>query len=151
MPGPPPNPNARRRNARPDWISLPATGREGEVPEYPIPAPAGKNEDEQAAFDAHRAAVLDVWADLWTSPQAVAWEALGWTRVVARYADNLVASERPGSSVALLAEVRQMEDRLGLTPMAMKRLQWNIVGTAAQDNDGEADVARLDDYRARLG
>jgi hypothetical protein len=82
----------------------------------------------------------------------VAWEQAGWTRVVARYCRLLVFAE--GTNVVtpaaqLQGEVRQLEDRLGLSPMAMRRLQWEI---STEDDDTETDsdaVARLDDYRKR--
>jgi hypothetical protein len=38
----------------------------------------------------------------------------------------LVASEKPSARPSLLNETRQMEDRLGLTPMAMLRLRWEV-------------------------
>jgi hypothetical protein len=69
---------------------------------------------------------LTIWIALWTTPQAVAWERLGWTRTVARYARFLLASEEPSARPSLLNETRQMEDRLGLTPMAMLRLRWDV-------------------------
>ena len=138
MPGPPPNKNARRRNARPEWRQLPAAGRPGEPPEFPL----GRCSK----------ALAELWAELWSSPQAVAWEELGWTRLVARYARLLLAAEKADATAALLGEVRQLEDRLGLSPMAMKRLQWETTDQVAvsQDDIG-ADVARMDDYRARVG
>lgn len=37
MPGPPPNPNARRRNARVGVVLLPSEGRTGEPPQWPLP------------------------------------------------------------------------------------------------------------------
>ena len=64
-----------------------------------------------------------MWGQLWSSPQAVAWESLGWTRVVARYARVAVEAELGVGGGTILAECRQLEDRLGLSPMAMKRLQ----------------------------
>lgn len=137
MPGPPPNPNARRRNARPDWRRLPASGRKGEPPEFPLPRPSK--------------GVLAIWADLWTTPQAVAWEQLGWNRVVARYAKLLLGAEKSNATAALLGEVRQMEDRLGLSPMAMKRLQWETYDDVAADQEQDAGVTNLDDYRDRTG
>lgn len=136
MPGPPPNPNARRRNKRPEWRTLPATGRAGDPPEFPLPRPS--------------VAVRVLWIDLWRTPQAVAWDALGWTRLVARYAKLLIAAEKSNATAAILAEVRQLEDRLGLSPMAMKRLQWEI-GDVPVAQEEDADVASLDEYRARLG
>jgi hypothetical protein len=57
----------------------------------------------------------------------VAWERLGWTRAVARYSRVLVAAEQKDATGVLLSEVRQMEDRLGLSPMSMLRLRWQIV------------------------
>lgn len=53
------------------------------------------------------------------------WERSGWTRVVARYARLLVAAE-VSMDPRLAAEVRQLEDRLGLSPMAMRRLMWRV-------------------------
>ena len=67
-----------------------------------------------------------MWGQLWSSPQAVAWESLGWTRVVARYARVAVEAELGVGGGTILAECRQLEDRLGLSPMAMKRLQWQV-------------------------
>lgn len=90
-----------------------------------------------------------MWAELWHTPQAVAWEELGWTRVVARYACLLDEIEHPQpdrpTNAALLAEVRQLEDRLGLSPMAMRRLQWEI--ELVPVGAGESGVTNLDDYR----
>lgn len=136
MPGPPPDPNARRQNKRPDWIYLPRLGREGDPPVFPLPRPS--------------AAVTLLWAALWSSPQAAAWEQLGWTRVVARYAKLLILAEKATAKAALLSEVRQLEDRLGLTPMAMRRLQW-IIEPEPVANDQDADVTSLADYRERVG
>lgn len=114
MPGPAPSPHARRRNARPDWRSLPASGFEGDVPVWPlVKCPEG---------------VEDLWVELWRSPQASAWSEGGsaHVRLVARYAVILLICEGPAATAALLSECRQLEDRLGLSPMAMKRLQWEI-------------------------
>jgi hypothetical protein len=112
MPGPAPKRNARRRNIRPDWRTLPADGFDGTTPDWPLP----ERDDISDAL----------WLELWRTPQADAWNDLGWTRVVARYAVLVLASERGEANAALLAEIRQLEDRLGLSPMAMKRLQWDV-------------------------
>lgn len=112
MPGPAPKLNPVRRNARTGPLTLPAQGRTGEPPKWPL--------------EGQTASELDVWADLWATPQAVAWEKMGWTRVVARLCRLMVASERPDAAAALLAEVRQLEDRLGLSPMSMRRLLWQV-------------------------
>jgi len=135
--GPPPDKNARRRNARPDWKQLPAAGRCGPPPPWPL---GGRKSKALAAL----------WDELWASPQAAAWEELGWTRLVARYCRLLLEAEKPAATAALLGEVRQLEDRLGLSPMAMKRLQWETAEIAASASTSDDGVARMDEYRARL-
>lgn len=135
MPGPAPKKEARRRNSRPDWITLPAEGRQGRAPAWPI----GKPQPTETKL----------WRQLWSTPQAVAWEHLGWTRVVARYVRVVLEAEGPAGTAAILGEVRQLEDRLGLTPMSMKRLQWEI-GELASSNTrpgAKASVTVLDEYR----
>lgn len=129
MPGPAPNPHARRSNARAGWKTLPAAGRSGKPPAWPI----GRSSAEQS----------ELWRALWTTPQAVAWEDLGWTRVVARYANVLLACEKPDASAALLGEARQLEDRLGLSPMAMKRLQWVVDTSPVLRSVTSIDVREL--------
>lgn len=47
-------------------------------------------------------------------------------RVAARYCRKLLEAEMADSPVSLQAEVRQLEDRLGLSPMSMLRLRWEI-------------------------
>lgn len=73
-----------------------------------------------------RAGEKALWSELWSTPQAVAWEQLGWTRVVARYCRIVVEAEKPGAPSGVMTEARQLEDRLGLSPMAMRRLLWKV-------------------------
>src|SRR3546814_2640419 len=82
MPGPPPKPEhlRRRRNASTQVTQLPAEGRQGSSPAWPLGRPTKAEEA--------------VWAQLWHTPQAAAWERLGWFRTVARYCRFLVQSER---------------------------------------------------------
>lgn len=47
-------------------------------------------------------------------------------RTVARYCRVLVDAEKRLAMPALLNECRQLEDRLGLSPMAMLRLRWSV-------------------------
>lgn len=111
MPGPAPKPPEQRvrRNAPlANTVKLPAEGRRGDAPEWPM--------NDEAP---------DLWRQLWATPQAAAWERLGWTRVVARYCMVLLSVEREPTA-GMLGEVRQLEDRLGLSPMAMLRLRWEI-------------------------
>jgi len=133
VPGPPPKEGARNpANGKLEGgfaasaQRLPASGRKGRAPAWPLPG-------KPTAAESH------AWRYVWKLPQAVAWERLNAERTVARYCIVLAASEERGAPAALLAEVRQMEDRLGLSPMALLRLRWSIV----DDDVLEAEQARV--------
>jgi len=132
MPGPPPKPDnqRRRRNATVAMTQLPSEGRQGDPPEWPLAA--------TAAFDEK------TWRDLWATPQAAAWERLGIgaIRMVARYVVLLAEAEVGEPKAAM--EVRQLEDRLGLSPLAMLRLRWEV----ASDEVAEARADRQDSSTA---
>lgn len=174
MPGPPPNPNRRRRNATVAMTKLPAEGRQGDPPPWPLPADvslqakldqlndqidevaAAAEGTDRAAKIAHRrllslqlrADVLtaeievgqqqekELWAQLWATPQAVAWERLRWTRDVAQYARWKIRAELGDLDAS--KESRLLSDRLGLNPLALLRLRWEI----AADEVGEQRVER---------
>ena len=117
--GPAPNPNARRRNVRPSNAVLPSEGRTGKTPEWPLP-PTRKHEVNEGLADLE----LALWTELWSTPQAVAWERLRWVRDVAQYVRWKVQGEL--GDLEASKEARQLSDRLGLTPLAMLRLGWTI-------------------------
>ena len=94
-------------------VLLPAKGREGPPPPWPLTGVP--TSDERAA-----------WVQLWATPQAHAWERLGWTRTVARYCRVMLTAEAQDASAAILAQATVLEDRLGLTPKAMRLLMWQV-------------------------
>lgn len=67
----------------------------------------------------------ELWAELWATPQAVAWERLRWTREVAQYARWKARAELGDLDAS--KEARMLGDRLGLTPMSLQTLRWEIV------------------------
>ena len=113
---PKPDGQRRRRNAVVPMTQLPLGGRRGAAPAWP---------DGIEAPDS-----LDLWAELWATPAAAAWERLNSHHQVARYvallglAEKMVGDGRFQPQV--FAEVRQLEDRLGLNPLAMLRLRWEV-------------------------
>lgn len=143
MPGPPrKHPDKRRRrNAAPELTVLPAEGRKGKAPAWPLGRMV--------------AGELAAWREAWATPQAAQWERLGGghRRVVARYVRCQVAAEEVDAPASLRAEVRQLEDRLGLSPMSMRRLQWTIapdeVGQARADRDAAGDAPATSPRRLR--
>lgn len=109
--GPPPDPNALSRDSS-DWLVLPAAGRAGDPPEWPLPDPVGRE--------------TDLWEQLWVKPQAVAWEQNGSHIEVALYVRRLTEAEQRDSAVNLSTLVRQMGDSLGLTTPGMRCNRWRI-------------------------
>lgn len=106
---------------------LPAAGREGNAPDWPLSYEPSQTEAQ-------------MWEQLWHTPQAIMWENNIPTRIIARYVMAAAATEEPADLVSsLLSEVRQMEDRLGLTPGALNKLNWEIVDapTAAEADEIE--------------
>ncbi len=113
---PAPNPNARHRQGKPSQVTLlPAGGRKGDTPEWPL---ALAKDDEVAERE------WSLWVEVWCTPQAVAWERMRSTREVAMYVRWSVKAERADRDAA--SEARQLADRLGLNPKAMRALMWQI-------------------------
>lgn len=119
--GPPPDPNAMRRDRGSDqasWVTLPEDGREGPTPEWPLSRPTAR---EKA-----------MWAAEWLRPQAVMWERLGLHRSVAIHVRTSRRAEHPKATAALLTAVRQQEEELGISPSGLARRRWVIGVPAAQ-------------------
>lgn len=113
--GPAPDPNAlRRERDQGEWTILPASGRPGEPPAWPL---VDQSERE-----------VELWARLWAKPQALMWERLGQELEVALHVRNLALVEMPGAPVNLGTLVRQQQDSLGLTTPGLRSNRWRIPG-----------------------
>lgn len=111
--GPAPDPNAlRRERDAGEWKILPAKGRVGDAPDWPLVGLTGRE--------------VDLWTVLWRKPQALMWERHGQEIEVALYVRNLSLAELPGSPVNLGTLVRQMADSLGLTTPGLRANRWRI-------------------------
>ena len=140
--GPTPNPNSRRQsgNQAHTWTDLPAAGRQGPTPAWPLIAPQGSGDLTEMLA----ARELEVWASIWSTPQAVAWERLGWTHDVALYVRTLVKAEC--GDLKATTEARQWSDRLGLNPAAMLKNRWRV----RADEVSEQRTAKKKPQRRRL-
>ncbi len=178
--GPVPNPNAARRNARSAGVVLPAEGRTGPTPPWPLPNDVvltarlevlrseqaalerlldegpdpreanrirhrlGQNVEQlavaEAMVEASQRAELDLWAELWRTPHAVAWERMRWTREVAQYARWKAKAELGDMEAS--KEARMLADRLGLTPKAMADLRWTIAADEVAEQRQQTSGAR---------
>jgi len=145
MPGPLPKPKGqrRRRNTVAGAHILPREGYQGPLPELPL---------RQVAVDGvllERAwpdVVVKWWARVWRSPMAVVWaenetDFFALVRLAGLMHGALLGDPRAA------AEARQLEDRLGLSPMARRRLVWEIAGGDADTptNAGGAPAAADDE------
>jgi hypothetical protein len=111
--GPAPDPNALRRDRDAgEWTVLPADGRLGAMPDWPL--------TEQSSRE------TELWEDLWRKPQAIMWERYGQGVEVALYVRRLTEAELMDSRVNLSTLVRQMADSLGLTTPGMRANRWRI-------------------------
>lgn len=120
--GPPPDPNSLRQSRpanRDGWSTLPAEGRQGPPPVWPLVSVQPREED--------------LWADMWARPQAVMWERLGQEIEVAMFCRKLAEAELPKASVELQKVVRQYLDSLGLSVQGMLRNRWRIGAASVED------------------
>ena len=111
MPGKGPTPNATS-----GFRQLPAEGRPGDPPAWPLSAAASPAEKK-------------LWDKLWSLPQAMMWEHIRCEDTVALYVRVFCAmsSETETATIVKLGnEVRQLDSKLGLSPRAMLDLRWEV-------------------------
>jgi hypothetical protein len=139
--GPPPERNAiRNGRAGADWIRLPATGRKGDPPAFPLPRSTKRERD--------------IWAEEWRRPQAIMWEANGQALEVALYVRTLREAEIVKAPASLRTLLVRMQEHLGLSQPGLARNHW-IIDTdpveppAAGETDAPAPI-RFADARDRL-
>lgn len=140
--GPPPDPNALRRDRPSDkaeWRHLPAVGRLDDPPTWPL-ADVTKRETE-------------LWTAEWCRPQALVWEERGYVLEVALYVRAVVAAEGPKATASDRAlPLRFMED-LGISSAGLARNRWRIDDTgpaATTQREPEVEGDKDDRRRADL-
>lgn len=110
----------------------------------------------EAQIDAQATAEAELWGEVWKLPQAAMWEQLAWGREVASYVRWQAKGELGDLEAA--KEARQWSDRLGLNPLSLLRLRWEIErtedaeerGRARQRRQGVAQPKPVDDPRRLL-
>ncbi|MER6531167.1 hypothetical protein [Streptomyces sp. NPDC001508] len=137
--GPAPDPDAlRRERDAGEWTILPAEGRQGATPEWPLTRKTARESR--------------LWSQLWARPQALMWERYGQELEVALYVRRFAEAEGRQSSVALSTLVRQMGDSLGLSTPGMRANRWRIERPGEEDKapSGQAPTIAPTSARARL-
>ena len=115
MSGPPPKPAAqrRRRNRASAPVKLSAErAAQGKTPTLPGAKRYAKT-------------TRDWWATVWASPMATIWLEADVPALV-RLATLIELVNQGEATAMVLAEIRQLEDRFGLSPLARRRLQWEV-------------------------
>jgi hypothetical protein len=113
--GPLRDPNALRRDRRSDAadvVHLPAAGRKGRAPAWPL-TESTKREDV-------------LWAAAWRKPQAVEWQRLQLVDEVAVYVRSLARFEGPEGKTTDGTLVKQLQENLGLSAAGLSRRGWVI-------------------------
>lgn len=135
--------------------ALPASGYEGEVPEFPLPRATRWEwiiEDKSRMripnsqlTDLYRERELEVWAEAWRTPQAIAWarESWRWT-IVAEYCRlKTVVELEPDANASLVSQLHRFRDQIGLTPAGMKENGWAIAPDVVSEKRQEhAEAAK---------
>lgn len=174
--GPLPAENRRRTNAPTiPTTNLPASGRPGNPPRLPTFVHLGKagkawwrwawSTPQAVAWARGHEAAVARRASLEDDLDALEFVGLDLDRLPAEsdlelvvYLDHVKCviqklKSLAGGRLAVLREMRELDDRLGLTPKAMAALRWTIVEdepVAEGEPDGDAQVSRLEDRRRRL-
>ena len=123
--GPPADPNALRRDRPSDaatWTTLPAEGRVGDPPPFPLPRPNAREKQ--------------LWESLWAKPQAIMWEQMQVVDQVGLYVRRWTEAEKRDAGSAAVTVARQLGDALGLTLPGLSALRWRI----APDEVGERRI-----------
>lgn len=135
--GPPPVPGSMRSEGLGLSVAnLPNEGYQGVVPEFPIPGGDGRE--------------VEVWAEVWRTPQAAAWAFESWRwPIVAEYCRlKAIVEADPAASAALVAQLHRYRDQIGLTPAGLRDNGWviaqpEIVLPVAKRGDGGRPVRRM--------
>ncbi|MGW3724824.1 phage terminase small subunit [Streptomyces sp. NPDC000851] len=139
--GPAPTSTERSHKAKADaqgWVTLPADGRDGPLPAFPLSSPTDRE--------------MDLWERLWETPQATMWERLGQDFEVASYVRLLVRAEKPGSSAIVWGQVKQFAESLGLSVSGMQRNRWTIdtVNDSSPQSSAPSAVSSVTSLTDRL-
>jgi hypothetical protein len=126
--GPAPDPTAPRTRSSGEWLMLPAEGRVGDEPRWPLT----KISDRERY----------IWREMWTKPQAVAWESHGLHYEVALMVRRMTEAEKPEPTAAVITAVRQAMDSLGITIPGLRANRWKISEASATQGSAKTPARR---------
>lgn len=138
--GPKPTEDSGRSDRRGySLTALPAGGYDGDTPDFPLPRRSvlrWEFEDKrkfQVSDDEATTAVhdreLELWAWLWTTPQACAWSmpSEGWRlHVIAMYVRTFVICEGSDATAADKGSLHRFADQIGMTTAGLAEMGWKV-------------------------
>lgn len=120
-------------------MALPARGRTANPPAFPLPKivrfvmVAGsdgkpKRHVDTATSTQFRTRELEIWRQIWKSPQAVAWERepYRWPTIGEFCRLKAVLEADPDSNAALFSRLREYRNEIGLSPDGLRQNGWAI-------------------------
>ena len=120
--GPAPDPNALRRDRdSAEWVDLPAEGRKGKTPRFPLTKPTSREKT--------------LWTREWKRPQAIMWERNGQELEVALYVRAVADAEKAGASANTRNLVKQLGEALGTSLPGLRINRWRIVHEKPVETD----------------
>ncbi len=135
--GPVPAEGSARSEARGySLTALPAEGFDGEPPAWPLTAATRRE--------------LDVWREVWRTPQACAWSlpSEAWrARTVAMWVRVSVRCEKRDAPATLFGQLHRFADQIGLTTAGLAEMGWKVavdeVAVRRGERDGRQDVVAV--------
>lgn len=137
--GPPSDPSSGRSDARGlKFDSLPSEGREGKPPiAWPLPDPQVYIEGiengrpvkqlDVVASEERKESELALWDEVWTYPQAFAWERDRWRwNIVAMWVRTFLTAAGPEAKAADKTSLHRFSDQIGLSPAGLRDNGWII-------------------------
>ncbi|WP_147107157.1 hypothetical protein [Nesterenkonia populi] len=86
-----------------------------------------KRYDHEASMQ-RKGSELALWEQVWTYPQAVAWEREPWRwNLVAMWVRTFLTASGPEAKAADKTALHRFGDQIGLTPAGLKENGWQIV------------------------
>lgn len=118
---------------------LPASGWDGPVPEWPLPASSSRE--------------WELWEWAWRTPQAWAWAQPSerWrARSVAMWVRLSVRCEDEDAPASLLAQLHRFADQIGLTTAGLAEMGWKIATDEVAVRRSEAPEPKRRTSRDRM-
>lgn len=121
----PPGQRVRRNKDQQHWKTLPSAARF-----KPPAAPSGWT-----------ASTKRWWKLIWGSPMASMWLESD-THALLRLGHLLDLQAKGKISAIMVGEIRQIEDRFGLSPKSRRSLMWHVPVDGAEEDDDQPEQTR---------